>query len=221
MKFVKRKVIMMLNARKMLLAALTVLLFGGFASFVQAAPASKDGGEIISIQDDTGKPAKAPRAQLGNNYPVVCKDLICPVDPKDILEANVAYFVLYDAYNKTTKRHHNKPEKGVEWSNMIVRVNDKEVAKDLLVKLGSKGWHQLKIDPKLLKKGKNTVKISLDGAKGYLYLAIDSNKAVGRSSSSNNRGRTFTYKVLNPGRKKESKGEYMIRLKLKVKKKTS
>lgn len=134
-------------------------------------------------------------------------------------DAMVRYEMGSDPYHYQTKTAQSKPQEGIQWNDMVIMVNDVVVAKESPMKLGTKGWHRVQFDAKLLKKGENTVIFTWaagpnEGAGGF-YMGIDTATNKGRSSSSPDGGKTFTTQSLRTWTEEISpswQGEYMVRL---------
>ena len=173
------------------------------------------GQEWVTIKDDDGTADE--KAQVCDDYAVLRKDLICSYSPEEIQQAWVVYSMKHNPYSTSTKLIHGGPVEGITWSNLIIRVNGKEALNDSLIKHGTQGWHEVKIDPALLKKGKNSIDFTLDGGGSYFYMGIDRSNPQGRSASSNDHGRNFNYDSVSPKAKKSLPAEYMVRLKLELK----
>ena len=106
---------------------------------------------------------------------------------------------------------------------LAIAVNGQEVARDTMWELGSKGWHELEIDPALLVQGENSLDFSKQGhGSGIAWMYLNMDRATGRSMSSVDGGKTFTADWVRPTQRVVDwtylvgPGEYFIRLKLRV-----
>ncbi len=136
-------------------------------------------------------------------------------------DAVIQYQVGSNPYNLAKKEAYGKPVEGVVWNDICITVNGKEAVKGSPLELGTEGWHKVRIDPKLLKTGENTVDFSwVNGGSpegyGYIYIGIDTGDTGKKRSVSSVDGRNFTSDCLRPGNPPSPKwqGEYMIRLML-------
>ena len=153
----------------------------------------------------------------GGTGHVLCKTFVLE-SVEGAKDAMIRYEIGTDPYHYQTKISYSKPREGIQWNNMVILVNDVVVAKESPINLGTKGWHRVQFDAKLLKKGENTVKFTwAKGTKeggGRFYFGIDKATSKGQSSSSKDSGKTFSTECLRPGSGPNPKwqGEYMVRL---------
>ena len=115
-------------------------------------------------------------------YEVLGKVIPLDVAPSQIQAAMLRYEVAAAPYNYATKRYHKKAEDGVEWANVVVKVNGQRVACDSAMELVTKGWHRVDVPPHTLRKGDNIVTFSWERkSSGAFYLAIDTDSRQRRS----------------------------------------
>ena len=157
----------------------------------------------------------------GSPSDVLCKTFV--LDKADgAKDAMIRYEMGSDPYHYQTKTAPSKPQEGVLWNDMVIMVNDVVVAKESPMKLGTKGWHRVQFDAKLLKQGENTIKFTWaggtkEGAGGF-YMGIDTTTKKGCSSASCSGGKTFQKECLRMGMglggpvDPKWQGEYMVRL---------
>jgi len=176
------------------------------------------------FQDDSGK-YTSPWGMTGSHGAVLCKIFKLEIDPGQIKKAFIKYEMASGPYYSASMISIRKPEQaeGLKMPDMIIMVNDTIVAQESPLKLAMKGWHKIKVDPKLLKKGDNKIgftwaRIPKDNPEGisnvYCYMGIDTTVNHQRSCSSTDGGKTFSFDTLRPGYEPNEKwqGEYMVRL---------
>jgi len=156
---------------------------------------------------------------------ILCKIFKLEIDPSQIKKAFIKYEMAAGPYHLDTRTYMRTPANGIglKWNDVIVMVNDTVIAQGSPLKLAMKGWHKIKVDPKLLKKGDNKIgftwaRIPKDNPEGisnvYCYMGIDTTVNHQRSCSSTDGGKTFSFDTLRPGYEPNEKwqGEYMVRL---------
>lgn len=179
----------------------------------------------ITIQDDDGT-MESYWGQSGYINQILCKIIKLDIDPGQIKEAKIKYLMGANPYHNKTMTYYSEQVEGVNWADMVILVNDNVIIQKPAIKLATKGWHEVSINPQLLKKGDNTIKFTWakipEGnpqnlSYGYFYLGIDTSSNHHRSCSSNDYGKTFTFDTLRPGSAGLT-GEYMVRLEIAVSK---
>ena len=168
---------------------------------------------VSVVRDDDGT-ADTGRGHVSTPASVCLKALNLDLDPASVTQARIMYYMKVNPYDVATKTLYSAPVEGVKWSNFVVTLNGREVLRDSLIKHGTRGWHEIPVDPALLRRGENKITMGLDVWGSYFYLGIDRSTPHGRSASSTDGGKTFRLNWLSFGGKEADPGEYMVRLKL-------
>lgn len=158
-----------------------------------------------------------------SSHEVLGKTVPLDVEPAKIRAAMLRYEIAAAPYNYATKRYHNKPDHGVEWQNVVIKVNGQPVACASAMELVTKGWHRIDVPPHTLRKGDNLITFSWEGkSSGAFYLAIDTNSARRKSCSSSDGGKNYTFDSLRPNKAPDPawQGEYLARLHVAVREPT-
>ena len=190
-------------------AMLAVAVLLGLGSLGRAQEPQR----VLVVRDDDGS-ADAGRGHVSNTASVCCKTLELQLDPVTVTQARIMYYMKVNPYDVGTRKLYGAPVEGVRWSNLVVTLNGREVLRDSLIKHGTQGWHEVAVEPALLRRGENTITMALDVPGSYFYLGIDRSAPRGRSASSTDSGKTFRPGWLSFGTKEADPGEYMVRLKL-------
>ncbi len=188
---------------------LTLGLLVGLSGLVLAQERQR----LFVVRDDDGT-ADAGRGQVSGPPYVCLKTLNLQREPAGITQARIMYYMKHNPYDVATKTLYAAPVAGVKWSHLVVTLNGREVLRESLIRHGTEGWHEIPVDPALLRRGENKVTLSLDGIGSYFYLGIDRSAPRGRSASSEDGGKTFRPDRLSFGQAQADPGEYMVRLKV-------
>ena len=108
-----------------------------------------------TVQDDDGKHER--HQGVVRPHVVLRKVLKLDAYPARIKAARLKYLISGNPHHAVTRKHHSRPEPGVRWAQVLIRVNDQLVARDSPMELATKGWHTIPIKPGALKRGDNTV----------------------------------------------------------------
>ena len=162
------------------------------------------------IADDDGE-QDSYWGQVTSSASALYKVLVLDTDPGEISRARLAYRMGTEPYESSLKQPlgSGAPAEG-DWSHLLIYMNDELVLDRPLPEVAVAGWHEVSIDPKLLRRGENVVKLT-NGGNDYFYLAIDLDTVHGRSYCSF-RGEVRK-DTLRPT-KEVGPGEYMVRLKV-------
>lgn len=150
-----------------------------------------------------------------SSHEVLGKVFPLDAEPGDIGAAILRYEIAAAPYNYATKRYHNEPEPGVDWEDVVIKVNGEPVRTGSALELVTKGWHRIEVPPRTLKQGDNLATLSWAGtSSGAFYLAIDTDSNHGKSCASSDGGKTYTSDSLRPNKDPDPtwQGEYMMRL---------
>ena len=170
---------------------------------------------VVIVRDDDGT-KEDQRGHVSNPQTYLKKVLAVEHGPEEIRSARVMYLMKINPYHVGTRQLRGGPAEGVEWNNLIIRVNDQEVLRESMIAHATAGWHEVEVPPDALRLGDNDVTFGMDKAGGYFYMAVDSSSPLGRSAVSTDGGRTFQSGNVSPGAKAAVPGEFMVRLKLEV-----
>jgi len=165
------------------------------------------------VRDDDGT-ADRGRGHVSVPSFVCLKMLNVELDPAAVTQARIMYYMKHNPYDVRTKALYSAPVEGVKWSDLVVTLNGREVLCDSLIKHGTMGWHEIPVDPVLLRRGENRITMTLNRWGSYFYLGVDRSAPRGRSASSEDGGKTFRPNWPSFGVAQADPGEYMVRLKL-------
>lgn len=196
------------------MASMTVAWLLGFGLLASPAWAYLD---WQVFQDDDGS-MDSHWGCSAARYEVLRKTFVLD-KPAGAQDALVQYRMGGNPYHSATRLSYSKPKDGVAWNDMLILVNDMQAVRGSPIELATEGWHKVKIDPRLLKPGENTIDFTwavegIPTGRGVMYLGIDTATHKRRSWSSRDRGKTFTSDTLRPNCPPDPKwqGEYMVRL---------
>jgi len=173
------------------------------------------GERIVVIREDDGE-MDGTRGQVSSPTGVLKKVLSVEYEPEEMRSAQVMYLMKINPYHVGTRSLHGAPAEGIEWNNLLIRVNDQEVLRGSLIEYATAGWHEVEIPPEVLRLGDNEIAFTLDKPGGYFYMAVDDSSPLGHSAASGDGGHTFVPGSVNPGGTVPESGEFMVRLKLEV-----
>jgi hypothetical protein len=145
--------------------------------------------------------------QITSPADVLAKRLRLPIDPETITRARIVYRVGNEPYHRPTRVHAPAPD--LDWSDLVIELNGREVGRAPLDVAGREGWHRAEVPPDALVPGENEIRFRVDGP-DYLYLAVDTDTHAGQSGVV--RGGVMDPTSLRPGRVLE--GEYLVRLEI-------
>ena len=139
-------------------AAPASLLIAMLAAWLSPAASSASlHWKVYQFDDGSGESHWGTSA---SSYEVLGKTVPLDMETAEIRAAMIRYEIAAAPYNYATKRYHNKPENGVEWKNVIIKVNGHPVACASAMELATKGWHRIDVPPNTLKKGGNLITFS-------------------------------------------------------------
>ena len=162
------------------------------------------------IADDDGE-QDSYWGQVTSPASALYKVLVLDSDPSTISRARIAYRMGTQPYESSLKQYLGRGAPAdAEWSHLLIYINDELVLDRPLPEVAAQGWHEVSIDPKLLLRGENVVRLT-DSGNDYFYLAIDLDTVRARSYCSV-RGE-IRKDTLRPS-KEVGPGEYMVRLKV-------
>ena len=113
-------------------------------------------GQVATAQHDDGK-HESHWGTASSPGHVVRKTLRLDLDPSRPKAARLRYLMAGDPHHPVRKRAFSRSVAGVEWANMLIWVNDEVAARGSPMELGTKGWHEITVDPCLLVEGDNRV----------------------------------------------------------------
>ncbi len=147
--------------KRIVLLMVVVLLSPGSLGLAQQRQ------RIFIVRDDDGTPDWG-RGHVSTPASVCLKVLKVKLHPATVTQARIMYYMKHNPYDTATKTLYSAAAEGVKWSKLVVTLNGREVLRESLIEHGTMGWHEIPIDPALLRRGENKITITLDGMWGTL-----------------------------------------------------